>query len=111
MVSITIRRLDDSIKAKLRVRAAKRVGSMEEEAREILKIALSAKSEAELDFGKAIRRHIAPLGGVELELPKREPYLSVGSLQEQAPSPGTGDSPPFPSPKARSSSAFFTRRK
>jgi len=46
---------------------------MEEEAREILKAALSVKSDSKLDFAQAIRRHVAPVGGIELELQKREP--------------------------------------
>ena len=41
MASIVIRRLDDSVKARLRLRAAEHGRSMEEEAREILKSALT----------------------------------------------------------------------
>jgi plasmid stability protein len=72
MASITIRRLDDAVKAKLRVRAASKGRSMEEEAREILKAGLTEKRESKLSLSESIRRHIAPLGGVELTLPKRE---------------------------------------
>jgi plasmid stability protein len=73
MASITIRRLDDAVKAKLRVRAASRGRSMEEEAREILKAGLAETRVSKLNLVDAIRRHIAPLGGVELTIPKREP--------------------------------------
>ena len=43
MASITIRNLDDYVKAKLRVRAARHGRSMEEEAREILRAALNQR--------------------------------------------------------------------
>lgn len=74
MASITIRRLDDSVKAELRVRAARHGRSMEAEAREILKESLAAKPkpDSELNLAERIRRHIEPLGGVELTLLPRE---------------------------------------
>jgi len=72
MASITIRRLDDDVKAKLRVRAALRGRSMEEEAREILKSALTENRESR-NLVDAIRRRVAPFGGIELTLPKRQP--------------------------------------
>jgi plasmid stability protein len=73
MASITIRRLDDSVKAKLRVRAASRGRSMEQEAREILKAGLTSKSAPSLNLADAIRRHIEPLGGVDLAISPRQP--------------------------------------
>jgi plasmid stability protein len=72
MASITIRRLDDGVKAKLRLRAAGHGRSMEEEAREILRTGLSAKRFSRLNLAESIRRHIDPLGGVELALPPRQ---------------------------------------
>jgi len=72
MVSITIRRLDDGVKAKLRLRAASHGRSMEEEACEILRTGLSAKRGSRLNLAESIRRHIEPLGGVELTLPPRQ---------------------------------------
>ena len=72
MASITIRRLDDGVKAKLRLRAAGHGRSMEEEAREILKTGLRAGRSPRLNLAESIRRHIAPLGGVELVLPPRQ---------------------------------------
>ena len=45
---------------------------MEEEAREILKAALGAKAAPQLNLAESIRRHIAPLGGVDLVLAPRE---------------------------------------
>lgn len=44
MASITIRNLDDDIKSRLRVQAAKNNRSMEDEARQILRHALSPKA-------------------------------------------------------------------
>ena len=71
MAVITIRQLDDRIKAKLRVRAAHHGRSMEEEAREILRSALGPTPQEE-NLAEAIRRRFAPLGGVDLKLPRRD---------------------------------------
>lgn len=72
MASITIRRLDDSVKSKLQTRAARNGRSMEEEAREILRAGLRAKAAPRLSLADSIRRYIDPLGGVELALKPRE---------------------------------------
>lgn len=72
MASLLIRQLDDAVKAKLRVRAASHGRSMEEEAREILSAGVREKGKPRLNLAQSIRRHIEPLGGVELALPKRE---------------------------------------
>ena len=72
MASITIRRLDDRVKAKLRLRAADHGRSMEEEAREILKAGLSPRRPPRLNLAESIRRYVEPLGGVELTLAARE---------------------------------------
>ena len=72
MASITIRNLDDAVKTRLRVRAAANGHSMEEEARIILREAVERRTGPQ-DLAHAIRTRFAPLGGVELELPAREP--------------------------------------
>lgn len=72
MASITIRKLDDRVKAKLKLRAAHHGHSMEEEARTILKAALRNEPEKEVNLAAAIRRLIEPLGGVDLPIPPRE---------------------------------------
>ena len=72
MASITIRNLDDDVKTRLRVRAAGNGRSMEEEVRLILRDAVGRKSTSG-NLAEAIRARIAPLGGVDLELPPREP--------------------------------------
>jgi len=71
MASITIRNLDEGIKQRLRIRAAEHGRSMEEEARDILRLAM-AQNAPPRDLAAAIRARIAPLGGVDLDLPKRD---------------------------------------
>jgi plasmid stability protein len=66
MSSITIRNLDDGLKRKLRLRAAERDRSMEEEARDILRCALSQEPGPKDNLADAIRRLVEPLGGFEL---------------------------------------------
>lgn len=63
MASITIRNLDDDLKRRLRVRAAEKGRSMEEEAREILRQALSPSS-APGNLGQSIQSRFAAIGGV-----------------------------------------------
>lgn len=72
MASITIRRLDDAVKAKLQRRAASHGRSMEEEAREILRDGLRSKNAPRLHLAQSIRRYVEPFGGVELSIPPRE---------------------------------------
>jgi len=46
---------------------------MEEEARDILRSGLQAEAPGkELDLATAIRRHVVPIGGMDLALPRRE---------------------------------------
>ena len=77
MASITIRNLDEELKRRLRIRAADHGRSMEEEVRQILRIALNQAPAAPVDLAHAIRARFAPLGGVELELPVREPMREL----------------------------------
>ena len=72
VASITIRNLDDAVKGKLRLRAARHGRSMEEEVRNILRAALAKDVAEPGNLYAAIRRRIEPLGGVELEIPPRE---------------------------------------
>ena len=73
MATITIRRLDDALKARLRVRAARQGRSMEEEARHILKAGLTEEPMRRPNLAESIRRRMAPVGGIGLSLPPREP--------------------------------------
>lgn len=82
MASITIRNLDETLKRKLRVRAARHGRSMEEEARQILRSALAEKAGKPANLFDAIRRRIEPLGGVDLEIPPREPIREPPRFDE-----------------------------
>jgi plasmid stability protein len=73
MASITIRNLDATTKARLRVRAAHHGRSMEEEARRLLRAALAEEASRGANVAEAIRDRFRRLGGVELRLPSREP--------------------------------------
>src|SRR6516164_6687403 len=59
MASITIRQLDDDLKRRLRLRAARNGRSMEDEARTILRHAASLE-EGKLDARDGARHHAAP---------------------------------------------------
>ncbi len=72
MGSLTIRRLDDAVKRRLRLRAASHGRSMEEEARQLLSEALEGPVASEHGLGTAIHGRFAALGGVDLDLPQRE---------------------------------------
>ena len=70
LANLTIRKLDPAVKERLRVRAAQRGHSMEEEARRILSETLKAESINAFD---RLRRHFADIGGIDLELLPRQP--------------------------------------
>jgi plasmid stability protein len=78
MASITIRRLPENTKRRLRIRAARNGRSMEQEARELLEIGLARAEFEPANIGEAIRRRFAPLGGVELKIPPRGPIRDPG---------------------------------
>ena len=72
--SITIRNLDPALKERLRVRAAQHGQSMEAEARRILQTVLAPQEAPPVrHLYDRVRARFAPLGGVDLELPPREP--------------------------------------
>ena len=73
MATMTIRNLDDELKARLRVRAAQHGKSMEEEARSILRDALKSEPLSGKELVQRIREMVEPYGGIELELPPRQP--------------------------------------
>lgn len=80
MASITIRNLDDEVKARLRVRAAGNGRSMEEEVRLILREAVGRKPSSR-NLVSIIRSHFGPSKGVDLELPSREPGREPPSFE------------------------------
>jgi len=72
MSSITIRKLDDSLKARLKSRAAEHGCSMEEEARRILRDSLEhqqPKNAADIAL-----ELFGPKHGFKLDLPRRRPF-------------------------------------
>lgn len=80
METVLIRRVDTSIKIRLRIQAAQHGRSMEEEAREILRIALTPATPRP-NLADSIRKHIAPFGGVDLDVPAREPVRQPPSFE------------------------------
>jgi plasmid stability protein len=82
MASMTIRDLDDDLKKRLRMRAARHGRSMEEEARDILRSALAGKAGQSTPLVESIRERFAPLGGVELQIAPREAPRGVLKFDE-----------------------------
>jgi antitoxin FitA len=80
VATLTIRGLDEDIKARLRVSAARHGRSMEAEVRSILKEALPA-ARASDGLGSRIHARFAAVGGVELDLPRRSEMPRAASLQ------------------------------
>ena len=70
MGNLSVRKLDDETLSRLRIRAAKHGVSMEEEARRILKEAVSAPDR----LGDLAVRIFGPKHGVDLQLPARTPH-------------------------------------
>jgi len=82
VASMTIRNIDESLKARLRIQAAKHGRSMEDEARDILRTALSSVSSRGSSLLKAIRRRVEPLGGVDLEIAPRQDMRTPPTFEE-----------------------------
>jgi len=80
MASMTIRNIDERLKGRLRVQAARHGRSMEEEARDILRSALSTERSRIGSLVDSIRARIEPLGGVDLEIAPREAMREPGNL-------------------------------
>jgi len=72
MAVITIRNIDEAIKRRLRLRAAMHRRSMEDEARDILRSALSTDVPRRRNLGQAIHERFRLLGGVDLPDVPRE---------------------------------------
>ncbi len=85
MASLTVRNIDESIKAGLRMSAAEHGRSMEEEARQILKQFLLQKRSS-TGIGSCISRRFAVIGGVDLpdmhrSGPRRPPTFFLDDAQ------------------------------
>ncbi|GGC03629.1 plasmid stabilization protein [Novosphingobium endophyticum] len=77
MAVMTIRNIDDAIKNRLRLRAAMHGRSMEDEARDILRSALSTEIPRPRNLGQAIHDRFGALGGVDLPDVPRESIRAV----------------------------------
>jgi plasmid stability protein len=81
MAAVSIRDLDDSIKEKLRVRAARHGRSMEAEMRAILTNAVTDDS-ARTGLFDALVDRFTRIGGVDLDLPARATPPRAATLPE-----------------------------
>jgi antitoxin FitA len=81
MATLTIRNLDDNVKAQLRIEAARHGRSMEEEVRVILKHALASPKDT-AGFGSRIHQRFAGLADAGLDLPKRTEGPRAAELPE-----------------------------
>lgn len=81
MATITIRNLDDELKARLRIEAATHGHSMEEEVRLILRRALVEPGRRG-GLGSRIRDRFAALHGVDLDLPERSDRPRAAAFDE-----------------------------
>lgn len=82
MASITIRNMEEPLKARLRIRAAHHGRSMEEEARQILRNALSEQRPSSANLADAIARRFRPLGGIDLPELSREALRRPPGFEE-----------------------------
>ncbi len=73
MTSITIPDVDDALKLRLERRATRHGKSIEAEARDIFREALFEPELQASNLYAAIRSIVEPIGGLELEIPPREP--------------------------------------
>ena len=73
MASLTIRNLDEKTWARLRIRAAQHGRSMEEEARMLLRAALTEDSHARGNLAEKIGARFRRFRGLALRVPAREP--------------------------------------
>jgi plasmid stability protein len=80
MATITIRDLDEGLKAKLRVRAAEHGMSMEAEVRAILARALDTHGDS-MGLARSIHSRFAEIGGVELAVPQRTGRSRAAKMQ------------------------------
>lgn len=80
MATLTIRALDEDVKAALRRRAAEHGRSMEAEVREILTSALREQRGMERGLGTRIHQHFAEIGGVDLGVPARTELARAAEL-------------------------------
>lgn len=77
MGTLTVRNFDDDLKSELRVQAAERGRSMEEDVRQLLREAVERRRMRPRspygNLAEAIRARFEPYGGVEFDIPPRTP--------------------------------------
>lgn len=81
MATLTIRNIDDDLKARLRVEAAQHGHSMEEEVRTILRAVLN-KPRVPQGLGTRIHQRFLEVGGVDLDLPARQSKVRIPDFTE-----------------------------
>ena len=81
MATLTIRDLDDELRAQLRVRAARHGRSMEAEVRAILRETL-ARPQTSVGLGSRIRERFAAVGGFDVEPTERLEQPPTPTLPE-----------------------------
>jgi plasmid stability protein len=81
MEHLTIHNLDENIKARLEKQAKEHGRSLEEEAKEILRHALT-EQENPLNLATMIERRFAPFGDFELPEISREPMRQIPAFDE-----------------------------
>ena len=82
MASLTIRNLDDALKMRLRIRAAERGRSMEEDARHILRRTLLDEEEPATNLATLAHELFGPEHGVDLDVPERDPVREPPSFEQ-----------------------------
>ena len=105
MASITIRKLKDRTKERLRVRAAANGRSLEAELRDILDRLASApqtnRPMTGLDIFKPLRDVVEKYGGFELELPPRTPARDPFAQERHCEAGLEEEAPPFRAEKSK----------
>ena len=81
MAALSIRDLDDSVKEKLRLRAAQHGRSMEAEIRAILTEAVDDEA-PRADLFSALAARFSQMGGVDLDIPPRSTPPRAADLPE-----------------------------
>ena len=69
----TVRNLDERLQQRLRLRAAQHGHSLEDEVHDSLRAALGQEEAPVRNLGTALHELFKPFGGVELDIPPREP--------------------------------------
>lgn len=85
MASLTIRNIDESLKVRLRLRAARHGRSMEEEARQLLRQSL-LREKSSFGLGSRISQRFVAAGGVDVpevarSIPRPPPALPLDDAQ------------------------------